>query len=50
MQMIMEDLKYVHPKLSFVQVHILDLPQLHAVPQGFDCVDLQCLVVPSTLS
>jgi len=30
----------MHPKLSFVQMHILDLPQLHAVPQGFDCVEI----------
>jgi hypothetical protein len=48
MQMIMEDLKYVHSTLSFVQMHIHDLPQLHAVPQGF--VDLQCLLGPNTLS
>ena len=50
MQITMEGLKYMHPKLSFVQMHILDLPQLHAVPQTFDCVDLQCLLGPNTLS
>lgn len=44
----MEDLKYMHLKLSFVQIHSLDLPQLHAVPQGFDCIDLQCLLGPNT--